>query len=116
MTNHNEDNTKVHIGLFQKLTPIDDMTIDGYEEALDYTFKNPDIHNVALTGSFSSGKSMEKRLYKAKEVAEILQIHMQTAYRLGKQGKIQCIKVGNSVRFVLPEIEGLKMNSERIGK
>ena len=59
---------------------------------------------------------MKNRLYKAKEVAEILQIHVQTVYRLGKQGKLQCIKVENSVRFVLPEIEGFKGKSERLGK
>ncbi len=40
---------------FERLTPIDNMDLDVYEEAIDYGFDNSDINNAAVfleTGSF----------------------------------------------------------------
>lgn len=42
---------------FKKLTPIDSANINTYEEALDFVFANDDIHNVAISGAYSAGKS-----------------------------------------------------------
>lgn len=43
---------------------------------------------------------MEK-LYTAKQLAELLQIHQETVYRLGREGKLKRVQVGRSVRFSL---------------
>ena len=43
------------------------------------------------------------KLYKAEELAKLLQVHVKTIYKLGRQGKIQSVKVGRAVRFVMPE-------------
>jgi len=58
MTNKNEYE-------FQKLTPINNVdNIDAYREALDFVFKNEDLRNVALSGSYGSGKSSVLESYK----------------------------------------------------
>ena len=36
---------------FERLTPIDNMNLDVYEEAIDYVFDNSDIKNVAISGA-----------------------------------------------------------------
>lgn len=51
---------------FERLTPIDDMDLEVYEEAIDYGFDNPDIKNVAITGAYSAGKSSVLASYKKK--------------------------------------------------
>lgn len=51
---------------FERLTPIDDMDLEVYEEAIDYVFDNPDIKNVAITGAYSAGKSSVLASYKKK--------------------------------------------------
>lgn len=49
-------------------------------------------------------KSMsEQKLYKAQELADILQINVQTIYRLAKDGKIESYRIGRSMRFPMPE-------------
>ena len=50
---------------FEKLTPINDVKLDGYKEALDFAFQNRDIRNIAITGSYSSGKSSVIETYKS---------------------------------------------------
>ena len=42
------------------------------------------------------------KLYTAEELAGALQIHPKTVYRLGREGKIKCVRVGRSVRFAEP--------------
>lgn len=37
---------------FERLTPIDNMDLDVYEEAIDYVFNNPDVKNVAISGAW----------------------------------------------------------------
>ena len=46
---------------------------------------------------------MGERLYTARELAEILQVHPQTIYRLAERGEIESYKIGKSIRFVMPE-------------
>lgn len=45
------------------------------------------------------------KLYTANELAAILQIHPRTVYRLGREGKLELVKVGRSVRFCEPKME-----------
>jgi len=52
--------------LFQKLTPISDAELGVYENALDYVFEHDDIRNVAISGSYSAGKSSILASYKQK--------------------------------------------------
>lgn len=48
----------------------------------------------------------EQRLYRAQELADILQVNVQTIYRLAKDGKIESYRIGKSVRFPMPERKG----------
>lgn len=48
------------------------------------------------------------KLYKAKEIAEMLSVSKQTVWRYGRQGKLKRIQVGRTVRFALPEMEETK--------
>ena len=51
---------------FQKLTPINNVDLNIYEEALDFVFKNDDLVNVGISGPYSSGKSSVIETYKKK--------------------------------------------------
>lgn len=51
---------------FQKLTPLADADISIYEEAIDYTFQNADIKNVAISGVYGAGKSSVLESYQTK--------------------------------------------------
>ncbi|MGN0417413.1 YobI family P-loop NTPase [Anaerostipes faecalis] len=51
---------------FERLTPIDNVDLDVYEEAIDYAFDNSDIKNVAISGAYSAGKSSVLASYKKK--------------------------------------------------
>ena len=42
---------------FERLTPINNIDLDVYEEAINYVFQNPDVKNVAISGAYSAGKS-----------------------------------------------------------
>jgi len=42
---------------FQSLLPKDDVNLCNYQAALDYAMEHDEIRNVALSGSYSSGKS-----------------------------------------------------------
>ena len=50
---------------FERLTPIDNMDLDVYEDAIDYVFDNPDVKNVAISGAYSAGKSSVLKSYAA---------------------------------------------------
>lgn len=49
---------------FQKLTPHDEVELKIYEDAMNYIFDNRDIVNVAVSGSYGSGKSSVIASYK----------------------------------------------------
>ena len=53
------------------------------------------------------------RLYTATEIAELIGIHPDSVYRLGRQGKIETVKVGRSVRFILPAAKREVQNDKR---
>jgi len=42
------------------------------------------------------------KLLTAKQLAEQLQIHPKTVYRLAREGKLKLVRVGRSVRFYEP--------------
>ena len=48
---------------------------------------------------------MEK-LYKARELAELLNCNPQTIYRMADKGQIESVKVGSMRRFLMPKGEG----------
>jgi excisionase family DNA binding protein len=43
------------------------------------------------------------KLYKADELAEMCKVSIGTIYRLGREGKLNVVYVGRSVRFTLPK-------------
>lgn len=63
--NNNEDeHNNLKPSDFQDLTPIDDVDLTGYKEALDRAFNDDKIKNIAITGSYGSGKSSILNTYK----------------------------------------------------
>lgn len=60
-----------------------------------------------------------ERLYTARELADILQVHPKTIYRVAMRGEIESYRIGRSVRFVNPmeserdKTNGTKNNTER---
>ena len=48
-------------------------------------------------------QTMSSKLYKATELAEILNCHPQTIYRMASKGQIESVKVGSLRRFLMPE-------------
>lgn len=51
---------------FEKLTPLNNIDISVYEDAIAYVFDNADITNVAISGSYGAGKSSVIESYKEK--------------------------------------------------
>lgn len=49
---------------FEKLTPLKNIELKIYSDALDFVFKNNDIRNVGISGPYSSGKSSVIESYK----------------------------------------------------
>lgn len=70
---------------FQSLTPSDTIDLHHYQEAVDYVFSSNDIRNIALTGSYGSGKSSVIRSYE-KTHKERSFIHISLA-RFEEQGQ-----------------------------
>ena len=69
---------------FEKLTPTtlspDEMI--GYNEALDFIFKEDDLMNIAISGPYASGKSSVFKTYEEKrlEKKKIKGIHISLSY------------------------------------
>ncbi|WP_018932298.1 hypothetical protein [Gracilibacillus lacisalsi] len=53
--------------IFQKLTPINNVDLKLYEDALNYVFQEDDLKNVAITGPYSAGKSSVLETYKGNQ-------------------------------------------------
>lgn len=64
---------------FERLTPIDNVDLGIYEEAIDYVFAHDDIKNVAISGSYSSGKSSLLASYKKKHTDKSF-LHISLAH------------------------------------
>lgn len=52
--------------IFYDLTPVNDIKLGIYEEAINFSLKNDRILNIAISGSYGSGKSSLLETYKKK--------------------------------------------------
>ena len=52
------------------------------------------------------------KLLTAKQLADLLQIHPKTVYRLAREGKLKLVRVGRSVRFYEPTAERMVRNGK----
>ncbi|PIT55757.1 hypothetical protein BHC44_02150 [Snodgrassella alvi] len=66
---------------FEKLTPTDlsETEMQGYTQALDFIFKENDLHNIAITGPYASEKSSVVKTYVDKH-NKLKGIHISLAY------------------------------------
>ena len=64
---------------FQKLTPVNDIDLSIYKNALDFIFENPDVKNIGVSGAYSAGKSSVVETYK-KLRPDIRFLHISLAY------------------------------------
>lgn len=73
---------------FQKLTPYEEAEMEGYEQSLDFAFKNEnnDLRNIALTGNYGSGKSSVIRSYSEKR-KDLSFIYVSLAHFEGVSGE-----------------------------
>ena len=46
---------------------------------------------------------MGSKLYRAREVAELLNVNVQTVYRWGEEKILPTYRIGGSIRFELPD-------------
>lgn len=51
---------------FQKLTPEVESNIEVYDQAFEFIFNNDDVQNIAISGSYGSGKSSLIKSYEKK--------------------------------------------------
>lgn len=49
---------------FEKLTPTDKVDLGIYDEAIEFAFSDNEVQNIAISGSYSSGKSSLLASYK----------------------------------------------------
>ena len=52
--------------IFYDLTPTNDVSLDIYEDAINFSLKNNKILNAAISGSYGSGKSSLLESYRKK--------------------------------------------------
>lgn len=64
---------------FERLTPIDNIDLDVYEDAINYVFENHDVKNVAISGAYSAGKSSVLASYK-KNHDDLRFLHISLAH------------------------------------
>ena len=64
---------------FERLTPIDSVDLNVYEEAIDFVFNHSDVRNVAISGAYSAGKSSVLASYKKKH-SDLHFLHISLAH------------------------------------
>lgn len=66
---------------FEKLTPttLSSDEMRGYNEALDFVFKEEDLLNIAISGPYASGKSSVIKTYEEKH-NKLNGIHISLSY------------------------------------
>lgn len=52
---------------FYDLTPVNDVDLDIYKEAINYSLENDKIKNIAISGGYGAGKSSLLESYKIEE-------------------------------------------------
>jgi hypothetical protein len=65
---------------FHKLTPVDDVDLNLYEDAIDFIFDNSDVRNVAISGAYGAGKSSIIASYKKKQHRNLRFVHISLAH------------------------------------
>ncbi|MGL5954842.1 MAG: hypothetical protein ACRCZ3_17260 [Providencia rustigianii] len=72
---------------FQKLTPVGDVGLGIYEDAINFAFDNDDLKNIAISGQYGAGKSSLVESYKKnhpnKKFVHISLAHFRTAEPAG---------------------------------
>ena len=73
---------------FYDLTPTDNIELDVYEKAINFSLENNKILNVAISGSYGSGKSSllesYKKKYSEKKFLNISLTHFNTTENINK--------------------------------
>lgn len=64
---------------FEQLTPVDDIDLEVYEDAINYVFDNSDVRNIAISGAYSAGKSSVLASYKKKH-SNLRFLHISLAH------------------------------------
>ncbi|MDE5415725.1 YobI family P-loop NTPase [Alkalihalobacterium chitinilyticum] len=64
---------------FQKLTPVNNVDLKLYEDAINYIFDNPDVRNVAISGAYGAGKSSVIATY-GKKYSDLRFVHISLAH------------------------------------
>ncbi|QQB74844.1 hypothetical protein I6H56_05160 [Fusobacterium canifelinum] len=73
--------------IFYDLTPTNDVSLDIYEEAINFSLKNDKILNIAISGSYGSGKSSLLESYK-KEHPEKKFLHISLTHFNSMENRI----------------------------
>lgn len=72
---------------FQKLTPVGDIDLGIYEDAINFAFDNDDLKNIAISGQYGAGKSSliesYKKIHPNKKFVHISLAHFKTAEPAG---------------------------------
>lgn len=72
---------------FQKLTPVGDIDLGIYEDAINFAFDNDDLKNIAISGQYGAGKSSLVESYKKnhpnKKFVHISLAHFRTSEPTG---------------------------------
>lgn len=65
---------------FESLLPKKDVDLSSYRDALNYAMNNDEIRNIALSGSYGSGKSSVIRSYEGHDGKEKKFLHISLAH------------------------------------
>jgi hypothetical protein len=88
---------------FQMLTPLRDVDLNIYEDAIDFIFNNDDVKNVAISGAYGAGKSSVLESYKLKKSNKCF-LHISLAH----------FRVPNENGEVQQEVEKTDTNAKNI--
>lgn len=98
---------------FERLTPIDNVKMDVYEDAINYAFDNPDIKNVAITGAYSAGKSSVlatyKKKYKKLKFMHISLAHFESPNQENKNDVKESVLEGKILNQLIHQIPSNKI-------
>lgn len=98
---------------FERLTPINDVDLNVYEEAINYVFNNSDIRNVAISGAYSAGKSSILASYERKH-SNLRFLHISLAhfeypdYKVGTEVK-ESVLEGKILNQLIHQISSEKI-------